>query len=73
MGTITLPCAVIHALDMLLRKKVVLFLHLRFFRVVHAPVFLLSFASDRRHMKDAAGNWIAEPPSYEAIAAQGKL
>ncbi|XAR68517.1 hypothetical protein NMG60_11003661 [Bertholletia excelsa] len=33
----------------------------RFFRVVHAPIFLRSFASDRRHMKDSSGNWIAKP------------
>ncbi|WMV23849.1 hypothetical protein MTR67_017234 [Solanum verrucosum] len=44
----------------------------RFFRVVHAPIFLRHFASDRRHMKDSAGNWIAEPPSHEAIVAEGK-
>ncbi|KAK1548790.1 hypothetical protein Q3G72_007683 [Acer saccharum] len=43
-----------------------------FFRIVHAPIFLCFFASDRRHMKDPAGNWIAEPPSYEPIVAEGK-
>ncbi|KAF5941015.1 hypothetical protein HYC85_022182, partial [Camellia sinensis] len=42
----------------------------RFFRVVHAPIFLRSFASDRRHMKDSVGNWIAQPPAYEAIVAE---
>ncbi|XP_033515198.1 protein N-terminal glutamine amidohydrolase [Nicotiana tomentosiformis] len=42
----------------------------RFFRVVHAPIFLRHFASDRRHMKDSAGNWIAEPPLHEAIVAE---
>ncbi|KAL7194372.1 hypothetical protein ACSBR1_034726 [Camellia fascicularis] len=42
----------------------------RFFRVVHAPIFLHSFASDRRHMKDSVGNWIAQPPAYEAIVAE---
>ncbi|KAK1574813.1 hypothetical protein Q3G72_000156 [Acer saccharum] len=44
----------------------------RCFRIVHAPIFLRSFASDRRHMKDLAGNWIAEPPSYEPIVAEDK-
>ncbi|TXG70360.1 hypothetical protein EZV62_005295 [Acer yangbiense] len=43
---------------------------LKCFRIVHAPIFLHSFASDRRHMKDPAGNWIAEPPSYEPIVAE---
>ncbi|KAK0596236.1 hypothetical protein LWI29_013961 [Acer saccharum] len=44
----------------------------RFFRIVHAPIFLCFFASDRRHMKDPTGNWIAEPPSYEPIVAEDK-
>ncbi|XP_059668412.1 protein N-terminal glutamine amidohydrolase [Cornus florida] len=42
----------------------------RFFRVVHAPIFLRSFASDRRHMKDSVGNWISQPPAYDAIVAE---
>lgn len=42
----------------------------RFFRIVHAPIFLRSFASDRRHMKDTAGNWLHPPPSYEVIVAE---
>jgi hypothetical protein len=43
----------------------------RLFRVVHAPVFLQSFASDRSHMKDPEGNWIQLPPKYEPIVAEG--
>ncbi|KAK4580586.1 hypothetical protein RGQ29_024291 [Quercus rubra] len=42
----------------------------RFYRIVHAPIFLRYFASDRRHMKDSAGNWTAEPPKYEPIVAE---
>ncbi|KAI8562273.1 hypothetical protein RHMOL_Rhmol03G0022400 [Rhododendron molle] len=42
----------------------------RFFRVVHAPIFLRSFASDRRHMKDSLGNWTAKPPAYGPIVAE---
>ncbi|XP_039063825.1 protein N-terminal glutamine amidohydrolase [Hibiscus syriacus] len=42
----------------------------RFFRVVHAPLFLRHFASDRRHMKDSEGNWTAQPPPYEPIVAE---
>ncbi|CAN4107224.1 unnamed protein product [Withania somnifera] len=37
------------------------------------PIFLRHFASDRRHMKDSAGNWIAEPPSHEAIVAEDNV
>lgn len=48
------------------------FLGIRFFRIVHAPIFLRCFASDRRHMKDASGEWIAQPPAYEPIVAEGK-
>ncbi|WVZ98349.1 hypothetical protein U9M48_043806 [Paspalum notatum var. saurae] len=42
----------------------------RLFRVIHAPVFLRSFASDRSHMKDPKGNWIELPPKYEPIMAE---
>ncbi|QCE05271.1 Protein N-terminal glutamine amidohydrolase [Vigna unguiculata] len=37
---------------------------------VHAPLFLRSFASDRRHMKDSGGKWIEEPPPHEPIIAE---
>lgn len=47
------------------------FARVRFFRIVHAPIFLRSFASDRRHMKDSSGNWTAEPPTYDPIIAEG--
>ncbi|KAF6154980.1 hypothetical protein GIB67_004582, partial [Kingdonia uniflora] len=40
------------------------------FRVVHAPVFLCHFASDRRHVKDSDGTWIAQRPPYEPIVAK---
>lgn len=42
----------------------------RLFRIIHAPIFFRHFASDRRHMKDSHGNWIAKPPDYEAIVAE---
>ena len=45
---------------------------LRFFRIVHAPIFLRSFASDRRHMKDSEGNWMYEPPEHDPIVAEGQ-
>ncbi|KAG5555707.1 hypothetical protein RHGRI_006374 [Rhododendron griersonianum] len=41
-----------------------------FFWVVRAPIFLCSFASDRRHMKDSLGNWTAKPPAYGPIVAE---
>ncbi|XP_008782034.2 protein N-terminal glutamine amidohydrolase [Phoenix dactylifera] len=44
--------------------------HSRLFRVVHAPIFLRFFASDRRHMKDSQGNWISLPPKYGPIIAE---
>ncbi|KAI3984153.1 hypothetical protein MKX01_011107 [Papaver californicum] len=42
----------------------------RLFRVVHAPIFLRCFATDRRHMKDPTENWISQPPSHEPIVAE---
>lgn len=42
----------------------------RLLRIVHAPVFVKYFASDRRHMKESMGNWIFEPPPYQAIVAE---
>ncbi|XP_058723955.1 protein N-terminal glutamine amidohydrolase [Vicia villosa] len=42
----------------------------RLFRIVHAPIFLSCFASDRRHMKGSDGHWIEEPPPHEPIVAQ---
>ncbi|KAK4481701.1 hypothetical protein RD792_012609 [Penstemon davidsonii] len=47
-----------------------LFRDFRVFRIVHAPIFLRNFASDRRHMKDSDGNWNSPPPSYDVIVAQ---
>ncbi|KAF3336870.1 protein N-terminal glutamine amidohydrolase [Carex littledalei] len=42
----------------------------RLFRIVHAPTFLQYFASDRSHMKNASGNWISPPPTYNPIIAE---
>ncbi|XP_062181357.1 protein N-terminal glutamine amidohydrolase-like [Phragmites australis] len=42
----------------------------RLFRVIQAPMFLRSFASDRSRMKDLKGNWIQLPPEYEPIVAE---
>lgn len=45
-------------------------LYKRIFRVIHAPIFLRFFASDRSHMKDLDGTWISPPPVYPPIVAQ---
>ncbi|XP_042417067.1 protein N-terminal glutamine amidohydrolase-like [Zingiber officinale] len=42
----------------------------RLFRVVHAPRFLRCFASDRSHMRDGLGNWLALPPTYKPITSE---
>ena len=42
----------------------------RFFRVVPAPLFLQTFASDRRHMKKPDGSWMKPPPPYPCIMPQ---
>lgn len=37
------------------------------FRLMAAPEYRNSFASDRRHMKGADGTWLAPPPPWSAI------
>ena len=38
----------------------------RNFRLVEAQAYLASLVSDRSHMLDAAGNWLAPPPRWPA-------
>ena len=38
-----------------------------FFKVFRGAYFTRTFSSDRSHMKDAAGNWIFQPPGWDAI------
>lgn len=42
----------------------------RLYRIIAAPVFLRSFASDRRHMKNKDGSWMAHPPPYACLVAE---
>eukprot|EP00884_Botryococcus_braunii_P000086 jgi/Botrbrau1/10078/Bobra.0355s0031.1 len=42
----------------------------RMYRVVPATVFLRHFASDRSHMLDVNGTWVASPPPYPCIQAK---
>lgn len=37
------------------------------FKVFTGNEFTRTFSSDRSHMKDAAGNWIFQPPAWDAI------
>lgn len=41
----------------------------KLYRVVPGGAYLQEFASDRSHMVNKDGGWIAEPPSYPAIAS----
>lgn len=43
------------------------------FRVIDAQVFVPSFSSDRSHMRNTDGSWIAEPPLWPSIIQQGQL
>lgn len=45
------------------------FLVYRLFRVVHAPLFVQSFSSDRSHMIAEDGHWLSPPPPYPCIKA----
>ena len=37
------------------------------FRIIDAAQYVATFASDRRHMRDAQGNWLKPPPPWSAI------
>ncbi|WCJ33469.1 Protein N-terminal glutamine amidohydrolase [Euphorbia peplus] len=70
-STLPFPCPLELYMPETIRPSFQLFAdYQRLFRIVHAPIFLRFFASDRRHMKDSAGNWIAQPPAYEPIVAE---
>ncbi|GMI77124.1 Gln-specific amino-terminal (Nt)-amidase [Hibiscus trionum] len=70
-SSLTFPCPLATYVSETVRPSFQLFSEFkRFFRVVHAPLFLHHFASDRRHMKDSEGNWTAHPPPYEPIVAE---
>ena len=43
------------------------------FRVVSAQEFLAEFASDRGHMQDPDGSWIAPPPDWPPIGTETNL
>lgn len=42
----------------------------RLYRVISAPLYLRFFASDRRHMKNKDGSWMARPPVYDCFVAE---
>ncbi|EDO34804.1 predicted protein [Nematostella vectensis] len=43
----------------------------RKFRIIPAPVFLQTFASDRPHMRKQNGEWRQPPPAYPPIRTGG--
>ncbi|PPD76956.1 hypothetical protein GOBAR_DD26113 [Gossypium barbadense] len=70
-SSLPFPCPLATYVSETIRPSFQLFSEFqRFFRVVHAPLFLRHFASDRRHMKDSEGNFTAQPPPYEPIVAE---
>jgi hypothetical protein len=42
------------------------------FRIVEAEAFLARFATDRSHMRDAAGGWLHAPPPWPPPQAPGE-
>ncbi|KAL6138092.1 hypothetical protein ACLB2K_063378 [Fragaria x ananassa] len=70
-STLSFPCALASYVAETIRPTFQTFPEFqRYFRIVHAPIFLRSFASDRRHMKDPLGEWLHQPPVYEPIVSQ---
>ncbi|PIO66584.1 hypothetical protein TELCIR_11700, partial [Teladorsagia circumcincta] len=43
----------------------------RCFRIIPCADYLSHFSSDRSHMKDENGAWIAPPPNWEPISKNG--
>lgn len=44
------------------------------FRVFPADTYLSEFSSDRSHMRDQSGNWLAEPPPWPAtLNPEGRI
>jgi len=43
------------------------------FRVVEVVDFLASFATDRSHMREIDGRWLAPPPPWKAPGAAGQV
>jgi hypothetical protein len=43
------------------------------FKAIDSQDYLRSFVSDRSHMRDAFGNWLAAPPDWNAIGNNGDL
>ncbi|XP_004304350.1 PREDICTED: protein N-terminal glutamine amidohydrolase-like isoform 1 [Fragaria vesca subsp. vesca] len=72
-STLSFPCALASYVAETIRPTFQTFPEFqRYFRIAHAPIFLQSFASDRRHMKDPLGEWLHQPPVYEPIVSEGK-
>lgn len=42
------------------------------FRVIAADAFIETFSSDRSHMRDKHGSWLAPPPDWPLINARGE-
>jgi len=43
------------------------------FRIVDAPTFTSTFASDRRHMRDDQGGWLEPPPPWPCVGTGHSL
>lgn len=70
-STLSFPCALASYVSETIRPTFQTFPEFqRYFRIVHAPIFLRCFASDRRHMKDSLGDWLHQPPLYEPIVSE---
>ncbi|XP_004304351.1 PREDICTED: protein N-terminal glutamine amidohydrolase [Fragaria vesca subsp. vesca] len=70
-STLSFPCALASYVAETIRPTFQTFPEFqRYFRIAHAPIFLQSFASDRRHMKDPLGEWLHQPPVYEPIVSE---
>ncbi|BBH07327.1 Protein N-terminal glutamine amidohydrolase [Prunus dulcis] len=73
-SSLPFPCPLAHYVSETIRPDFQTFSEFqRYFRIVHAPLFLRCFASDRRHMKDSVGNWLHQPPSTSPLLRRMEL
>ncbi len=65
-ATLSVPTALQHYLDLTFRTEVDSEL-MPYFRIIDFEEFRNNFSSDRSHMRNPSGGWIAPPPAWPMI------
>jgi protein N-terminal glutamine amidohydrolase len=70
--TLAFPISISEYVDLTFQMKRECSSLLPSFRVVEFDEFRESFSSDRSHMRDSAGQWIAPPPPWDLIGERSE-